>query len=59
MEPGTCGARTTAHGVRSAARRLAVAGPRGRGGCGEIGAHQWPSRLQRAVDRLMSWSRKL
>ena len=44
-----CGARTMAHRVRSAATRLAVAGPRGRGGCGEIGAHLWPATAQRAV----------
>ena len=50
-----CGARTMAHRVRSAATRLAVAGPRGRGGCGEIGAQLWPATAQRAVDRLMSW----
>ena len=55
VQLGDCGARTTAHGVRSRGTRHAVAGPRGRGGCGENGAHQWPATVQRAVDRLMSW----
>ena len=35
MEPGNCDACTTAHGVRSQATRLAVAGLRGRG-VGEV-----------------------